>query len=148
MGNIVIEGKTLEITPATFQESMTLVKALADAVKGDGVRFDMSTFTIDFDNVENSEFGEMGGVIDSALSVVSDEGLRSALFACAERCMYDKKKINIDFFENVDNRSLYFPIMGAILKEVLGPFLGKLSSPSIVPTGWIGKFLKSKSTPE
>jgi hypothetical protein len=114
-----MDKSLLEITLASFESAMDLQDAIVGALRGNGMNVDLSENAA----IENME---IGGFLDAALSVIGDKRVRSALFDCSRSAIYDKKQIDLDFFEN--NRELYYPIMVEILKANIGPFVSGLIS--------------------
>lgn len=123
-----LEGKELTITPAGFADVFALKRALALALKRDGINLNLSGFSINTENPGASEIGDIGGILDSVLEVATDPDVQKWLFQCCERVVFDKNKVNKDFFEEVDNRQYYYPIMIEVIKVNLSPFFGKLGS--------------------
>jgi hypothetical protein len=130
-----IEGYEVNITPGSFAEAMALKKAVAAALKEDGVHLDLSGFKIDFENVEKSQLGDLGGIVELVLSVATDDRVRAALFALCGRVTINISEIKVkpdeDFFDDPQNWHLYYPLMIAVAKENLAPFFrlkGGLSS--------------------
>jgi len=125
---MLIEGKELSITPAGFADVFALKRALAVALKRDGIKLDLSGISIDTDNPMASEVGDIGGILDSILEVATDPAVQKWLFKCCERVIYGEDKVNQDFFEEPDNRQYYYPIMIEVVKVNLSPFFLKLNS--------------------
>lgn len=124
----LIDGKELKITPAGFGDVMALQKAISDALKENGIKLDLSGFSFDLDNLSKMEVGDIGGIIEAVLSLTTDPALRTWLFKCSERALFDNNKVNEDFFEAAGNRKYYYPIMVEVLKVNLSPFFGLASS--------------------
>jgi len=115
-----LNGKTLNITPASFRDALSLQKAIARALKGTDL--DLDTSMIDGDG------NGINAVITASLSVITSDEVEEKAFKCCERALYDNEKINYDFFEKEENRELYFLIMIEVLKVNLVPFFKGLSS--------------------
>ena len=139
-----IEGRKLKITVSSFAVAMRLLKALAESVKGDGIKFDLSTFKINFDALEQTEVGDIGPIIQAGLSLATDENLRNVLFECAERALIGDDKVDMDFFEEEKNRKHYYPVMVEIARVNLAPFFGGLNSMSLNLGELIGNLQKQK----
>jgi hypothetical protein len=141
-----IEGIEVNITPGTFAEAMALKKAVADALKEDGVHLDLSGFKIDFDNLENSQYGDFGGFIELILSVATDERVRGALFDLCGRVTVgageNKVKPNEEYFDIPENRRLYYPLMIAVARENLAPFFKFQNGLSSILGGLMSKLPK------
>lgn len=149
----MIDGKELIITPASFLEAMALKEAIASALKKSGTKFDLSSIdikNIDLDNIENTNVGDIGWIFEHILTLGTDSSIRNILFKCAERAVFgkDKEKVNTNFFDNVENRKYYYPIMMEVLKVNISPFFGLKNSLFQKLEGLTEKFLKSKSTPQ
>jgi hypothetical protein len=125
---MLIEGKELIITPAGFADVFALKRALALALKKDGINLDLSGFSINTEDPMSSEIGDIGGIIDSVLEVATDPDVQKWLFKCCERVLYGQNKVDIDFFEIPENRQYYYPIMIEVIKINLLPFFLKLNS--------------------
>lgn len=141
-----IEGQDLLITPASFADAMALQVAIGKALKGS--KINLSGLS---ENLQDEvEIDKLSGTVETlanlALSVATNQEVSDCLFKCAERAVFgpNKDKIDKDFFEPVENRKLYYPIMIEIIKENVGPFFGGVSSLLNGLPGMISGFLKSK----
>lgn len=110
----------LEITPCSLSEAFALQSAIVKAMREAGINISMAG--------ANDADVNVGSIIEAALNVATDEKVRTCLFKCAERGLYNKQKIDLDFFEKTENREFYYPIMLEVLKVNLSPFFGKVSS--------------------
>ena len=63
-----------------------------------------------------------------ALSVITSKRVKDALFKCAEKALVGADKVDRSFFESVENREFYYPIMTEVIKVNLGPFFKSLGS--------------------
>jgi len=119
----LFNGKELDITLGSFQEADNLFKAVCHALKGnkidipDSVKSDLST-------------GQLSGILDMLLSVISDDEIESCIFECAKRCGIGPthEKINIEYFDKEENRQEYIPVMLEIAKANLTPFIKGITS--------------------
>lgn len=137
-----INEHELKITPASFEEAINLKNAIGKAIKTGKINVDIDKIDIeDLDNIEiPSE--TIGDIINAVLAVGISKEIEKCFFDCAKRAMIDnteKDLINRDFFENVDNRQYYYPIMIEIIKVNVLPFFKGLFSDA----GGIGKMIKS-----
>jgi hypothetical protein len=80
-----------------------------------------------------------------ALSVITSKRVNQALFKCCETALLGDDKIDRNFFESVENRELYYPIMVEVIKVNLGPFFKKIGSLFGGQGNILAGFLKSKS---
>jgi hypothetical protein len=118
----------LKITAGSFAEASALKKAIGQALKG--TKFSMPSFVNGPDgkiDLEKSDI-DIAGLIDLVLGVAVSEEVEAALFECSARAILGTEKIDRDFFEKVENRELYYPIMVEIIKVNVGPFLKGLAS--------------------
>ena len=138
-----IDGKELRVTPAGFADVMALQESISAALLKVGVKIDLSGFTFTKD-AESTEMGDIGGFLEMILSVSTDPTVRNHLFKCCEKALFDKDKVNIDFFEKPDNRQFYYPIMIEVLKINLSPFFDRISSMFANLPGLTEFFQKSK----
>jgi hypothetical protein len=122
---VKIDGKELLITPASFDDAMSLKKAIFDALRGNGINVDTSG--LNSDDPLHSDIGPdtLGNLIENAMAVASDPQVERCLFTCCESVAFGPKrdKVNKDFFEDTDNRQYYYPIMIEVIKANIGPFL-------------------------
>lgn len=118
----------LQVTPSSFRDALQLEKAIAKAISASSLKIGFDS--LDANDIANAEISDdtLGEVIKTMLTVVVDDSVEKALFDCAKKANYDKEKITEDFFENVENRELYFPIMIEIVKVNVGPFVKSLFS--------------------
>ena len=118
-----INGEELLITLGSFQEGMSLFKAVARALKGN--KIDLP------ENVTADVTGnQIGSILDLILSVISDDEIESCLFECAKRCVIGKgrDKIDREYFDKAENRPKYIPVMLEVAKANLSPFTQGLTS--------------------
>lgn len=116
-----INGSDLRITPAGFSDALALEKAIGRALKG--TRLELP------ENVTSEVSADMfSDIIGAVLGVATSDEVESCLFKCAERALAGKEKIDRAFFEKVENRQHYYPIMVEVIKENVGPFFKGLGS--------------------
>ena len=118
-----INGKELQITPAGFGDAMALQKAIGRALKG-------SKLELPENMTDKMDASQLGDIIGAVLGVATSDEVEAALFACANRAVYGptKEPVTREFFEKVEHRELYYPIMVEIIKANVGPFFKGLSS--------------------
>ena len=135
-----ISGVNIHIEEASFADALALQKALGRALKGQ--KLDLSGASSDIikkDSAGNIDVGSTdlsgaGGIATTIFNLLlgpacSDE-VESAAMSCAKKCYTEpgKEKIDADFFEKLDNRGLYYPIMIEVIKVNCGPFIKGLVS--------------------
>jgi hypothetical protein len=137
-----INGKELRVTPAPFEDAIELQDAFGRALMSSPLKFDIEG--LDKENLMESNISEenLGSIVKGLISVVISKDLRKALFKCAERAILDQENISYDFFEEVENRSLFYPIMVEVAKVNLLPFFKNLFSKSGDLLKTIKNFLK------
>jgi hypothetical protein len=118
----------LKITPASFVDAMALQKAIGRALKG--TKFTMPTIVEDAKGTVDLAKSDIDlvGVIDLVLGAAISDEVQACLFACSARALLGTDVINADFFEKVEHRELYYPIMVEIIKVNVGPFFKGLAS--------------------
>ncbi len=145
-----LNGKRLIVTPAGFADAMELQGAVAEALKGSKLNLAGIDLGGGVAGVLESDLSDVSGPLESlagmVLGVVTSKRVENALFKCAEKVLWGDDKVNRDFFEPVDNRELYYPIMVEVVKANVGPFFRKLGSMFGEAGGLLSSFLKSKST--
>ena len=112
--------KGLKITPASFEEALELNDSVSEALAERDININPDVFSGDIDGKS------IGSIFKIVLSLSKSKRVRIALFACAERAAYKDQRVDADFFEEVKNRPLYYPIMLEVLKVNLGPFFENL----------------------
>lgn len=139
-----IDGRKLNITMASFGEVMEFKKVVSDALREGGIKLDLTGFSFD-----DMEVGDVGGIIESVLSVATNAQVRACLFKMAKRCRFGQgqteEQITEDFFEIPENRQYYYPIMMEIARYNLAPFFGKMNSWFSTLQSLTGKFQKPGS---
>lgn len=127
-----IGGKELRITPAGFQDALALEKAIGRALKG--TRLELPT------DMQAEITGEMfSDIISTVLNVATSNEVEACLFKCAERALLGEEKIDLAFFESVENREHYYPIMIEVIKVNVGPFFKGLGLQFSALSSLIGK---------
>jgi len=117
-----IDGKELRITEAGFNDALELHDSIIESLKKE-----KAELKLNFKEIEDTEDMDFGGIFRMALEAAGSSRVRSCLFKCATKAVYDDQRIDPEFFERVENRKLYYPIMMEILKVNLGPFFGSLT---------------------
>jgi len=149
--NIKIDGKELLITPASFDDAMDLKKSIFDALRGNGINIDTSGMKYNEENPFQSDIGSdtIGNLIENAMAVASDKQVKKCSFTCCESVVFgpDKDKVNRDFFEDVDNRQYYYPIMTEVIKANIGPFFKGLGLMFGI-RGGLKEFFQSQKSPQ
>lgn len=139
-----IDGKELLITPASFEIAMRLKKNIADALRSDGINLDIGG--LDSENVLESDLsGEtIGSLVENIMAVATAPAVVSSLFECCQTVVIgeNRERVDRDFFEEVENRQYFYPIMTEVLKANLGPFFRKIGSMFSDLPGLLGKFRK------
>jgi hypothetical protein len=135
-----ISGVEIHIEEASFQDAMALQKALGRALKGQ--KLDLSGASSDIIkkdaqgniDVASTDLSGAGGIATTIFNLLlgpacSDE-VESCAMACAKKCYTEagREPINAEFFEKLDNRALYYPIMIEVIKANCGPFIKGLVS--------------------
>jgi len=126
-----LDGKELIVQPSSFKNGMNLKRVISKALRADGITFDLKDITINNDDLMKSDIGKdtLGSLIENLLAVITDEKIEDVLFKCCDTVvLLDKELVNIAFFEKVENRQYYYPVMVEVLKVNLSPFFGKISS--------------------
>jgi hypothetical protein len=142
-----IDGKVLIVTPSSFGEAMSLQTAIVKALKENGIKVDLSGISFSEEDILKTEVGDIGWLLEPVLTVSTDPIIRELLFKCCKRASFgpEKTKIDVDFFEEPENRKYYYPIMMEVLKVNISPFFGFASSVFSKLKGLTDKYLKSKS---
>ena len=122
------DKKKLEITPASFKIANNLTKAIERAIATSPLKLNVDQ--INFTDVFKSKLSEgaLGEMIKSVLHIFISDEVENIAFQCALRALYDNQKVDEDFFEKEENRSLYYPIMFEIIKVNVSPFSKSLLS--------------------
>jgi hypothetical protein len=139
-----IGEKELRITPSSFEEALDLKDAVENSIRSGKIKVDAK---INLEDPLKTDLGDetIGSILNSVLSIDSSKDVRERLFICAERALLGEEKINKDFFDKVENREFYYPIMLEILKVNLIPFFKGLFSGSLINVKEkIINFLKQK----
>jgi hypothetical protein len=147
-----IDGHELLITPSSFSDAMALQRAVASALKRtkidlDGLSGDVLPEKTEggFD-LEKLDLSKLSGVVDTiaglVLNLVTSEQLETCLFKCAERAVFGTTRLKVDreFFEEVENRKYFYPIMVEVIKVNVGPFFNLAGS---MFSGLMGKITSS-----
>ena len=121
----------LKITPSSFEIAMNLNDAVLESINK--TKIDIGDFGInDINSDDPTQIKINNNMIETLikllLTTMSSKKIRECLLECAKRAIYNNEKIDIDFFENDDNRPLYFPIMVEIIKSNLAPFFTGITS--------------------
>lgn len=145
---VIIDGKELLVTPASFGDVMALQEVIAKAVKENGIKIDLSSIEFDPNNLEKIDAGDIGWILEPVLTLTTDSTIRKHLFKCAEKAIFNKLKVNEDLFDPPENRKYYYPIMMEVLKVNISPFFGHVNSLFSTLPGLTELAQKLKSPPK
>jgi hypothetical protein len=137
---MIIGGKELKITLASFNEALNLQRAIGKELAQSNSKFDIDSLTdgkINDDSV--LEF------LKILINIGISKEIEDCIFICAERAMWGTEKVDREFFEKEENRQYYFEIMFEIAKVNISPFFRSLLSRFSGLQGMIGNILKQKS---
>lgn len=144
-----ILDKKFRIQVGSMADCANLKLAVIKALKSEGIKIDLRTWSL---KGLETEIGDIGGILNAALGVLGDTGIEKALYTLGKNCLIgeDEKAVAVseEFFEPVENRKYYYPVMAKILTENLAPFFAGLSLESLIPSGLIGKIQGLMSQPE
>lgn len=124
-----LDGKELVVQPASFAATMQLKYNIGKALSVK--ELDLGGIDINPDDPLKSNIGSdtIGSMIENAISVATDPKVMASLFKCCEKVvMLDNDLINESFFNKIENREYYYPIMLEVIKVNITPFFGKISS--------------------
>ena len=134
-----IEGHELKITPAPLQKSMDLMRSVANALRDQGL--DLESVEINAADPAKTEV-PLDAILRNVLSVATDPVVINLLFDCAHHALVNSQRIDREFFEPVERRKYFYPVMLEILKVNVMPFFDDLGS-------WFGGLQGMiKSTPK
>ena len=119
---VKLDGNSLNITMASFDEAMELKRALAESIKES--KLDISPEVLEGE----VDAKTIGTLVNAILSVGISRRFEQALFTCAKRATFNNKRVNKDLFEAADMRAYYYPIAIEIIKFNVSPFFKGLSS--------------------
>lgn len=112
-------GAEVKIEVADFITSMTLKKAVVEAVKES--KIDIANI-----DLENLKVGAIDSILQVILTADCSDKVNEAIFKCLARCKYNGERISKDTFEPIEAREDYYEIVIACLKENLAPFFKPL----------------------
>lgn len=127
-----IDGHELLVTPADFETAMRLQAEMASALQEFGFDLGLGKIKPNAENILKTELPEntLDALVSKALSLATNKHVINILFECCKSVTFgkDRLKVDRDFFESVDNRKYFYPIMVEVAKQNLVPFIGSLGS--------------------
>jgi len=138
-----INNKELIVQPSSFTNTMQLKYHIGKALNIK--ELNLSGIDINSEDPLKSNVGSetIGSMIENAISVATDPKVMKSLFKCCEKVvMYDKNLVDESFFDKIENRELYYPIMIEVIKVNIAPFFGKISSMFQGAEGLMANFQK------
>ena len=107
---MTFDKSKLVVTPGSYREATNLKNALGLAINKSSLSIDVD---LDKENIMNSDIGPetIGSIIKTILNLGISEEVERALFDCSKRATYNKEKVDEAFFEEIENRELFYPIM-------------------------------------
>ena len=140
-----IMDQKFRIQVGSLIDCTVLKLAVIKALKAEGVKIDLSGWN-------GGEIGDISFLTNAALGVLGDEGIEKSLYTLGKNCLIGSDesavKVSAEFFEPVENRKYYYPVMSKILMENLAPFFEGLSLSSLIPPDLLGKIQGLMSQPE
>lgn len=152
---MTIDGHEVIVTPSTFQNAIDLKRAIANALRENGMHLGLDALKINADDPLKTDVPSetIDNLIENVLSVSTSPEVHSALFRCCETVVFGADRLKVDqaFFDDADHgverRAYFYPIMMEVIKVNIGPFFKNLGS---VFGGILGQVLNtptSKSPP-
>ncbi|GBR74825.1 hypothetical protein NO1_1933 [Candidatus Termititenax aidoneus] len=129
MGKYDLNGRELVITPSPFGLVLELKNAVIKALTER--KLSAGSTVLDALNGKTELSPEMlDGFLQAILAVAGNSEVERLLMECAKRAYIgiNKDKIDADYFDEVNNRRDYYPIMFNVLKENLEPFFAGAAS--------------------
>ena len=140
-----LDGKELVIQPSSFANTMSLKYHIGKALSMKDL--DIGSVKINEVDPLKSDVGSetIGMLLENAISVATDPKVMASLFKCCEKVvMLDNDLINESFFNKIENRGYYYPIMIEVIKVNIMPFFDKISSMFTEAGELMAKLQKSK----
>lgn len=133
---MTINGRKLNVGYGSMSEAMALLRAAVSVFRRNGVKINLSGMNGDPVDLENIDLPEntIESVLKNIADFATDAEVERCLFDCAGRTVLESgdgknaENINRDFFESVENRKHYYPIMLEIARVNLSPFFENLGS--------------------
>ncbi len=143
-----INGLELKITEGTLEEAFALKEVLTEALRGKA-NLTMPRQAPEGDILDTEIGGDnIGALLDMVMSVATNPKVRACLLTLCKRCAIgegaDRIKVSMEFFEPVENRKHYYPVMLEVAKANLLPFFQDLNLGSWIPDGLKDKLQPSK----
>ena len=121
-----VKGKTLIVTPSSFENGLKLQEILAEIVKTSELNLPGGESVDSMKDLDSQMLTKV--IMNMALSAVSSPELKDVLFECCQSVVYNDVRVDREFFDEVENRGVFYDIMIEVLKENLLPFFPSLSS--------------------
>ncbi len=142
-----INGQELKITEGTLEEAFALKEVLTEALQG---KANLSGISLGSDVMNTEISGDnIGALLDMVMSVATNPKVRACLLTLCERCVIGEEgagriKVSMEFFEPVENRKHYYPVMMEVAKANLLPFFQGLNLGSYIQNALKEKTQTSK----
>lgn len=133
---MTLDGHEVIVTPSTFQNAIDLKRAIANALRENGMHLGLDALTVNADDPLKSDVPSetIDNLIENVLSVSTSPEVHAALFKCCETVVFGKDRLKVDqgFFDDpdhgVERRGYFYPIMMEVIKVNLSPFFRNLGS--------------------
>ena len=130
MGEYLVNGKKLVITPSDFKTCIALKNAVIKALNqrkldiGDEALDVAGAFQAGDTYKANVSGDLLGTMLNSILSVAGSSEVEALLMDCGQRAIIGelKEKPDQEYFERPVNREDYIPVLYYLLQENVGPF--------------------------
>lgn len=129
-------GKILKITLSPSMVCFKLLSVITSEFIKNGINIDVDIKQIKVINgqIDKASFIELinknvKGFAYSFMSVCSSEEVLRQIMICGERCTIDKEKVSLDYFDEDENRGIFFEVLRHIAKRSLMPFFPWFRTP-------------------
>lgn len=120
-------GSILELDYTSYLNTMNLLQHLAKVIKKDIPDFSLNNTMLEkLGSNQDTLKDKLFSILPNALlNAVMDNDLIDAIFKCADNSLINDYRINKEYFENIENRQDFFPVLFQVVKYNLTPFFPK-----------------------
>jgi len=126
MTDIILgSGNKLHFNEPSFMDSIALIQALQNELEKRNLKIDILNPNADIMKLDLQEV--LVNNIDKILKILSgcltSQNIIDMVFKIGVRSLYNGKQISLDMFDNKTTKADFFPVMLAIIKGTITPFI-------------------------
>ncbi len=121
----LISGNKLHFNEPSFADSIALIQALQNELEKRNLKIDILNPNADLFKMDLQEVlvNNLDKILKLLSGCLTSQNIIDMVFKIGARSLYNGKQITLDLFDNKQAKSDFFPVMLAIIKGTIIPFI-------------------------